>query len=915
MTEYKNHILGTLLLLLLLLTGIQQGAAQTSKKLTGTPIGSTSYDYNKKQPSTTVNTPACAFDGNLNTFYASYDRSYTWVGMDLGEPHVITRVGWCPRKDSQTRVKLALLEGANNADFTDAVPLYIIPEDGTNNTLQYADVRVTRGFRYVRYVGPNDARCNVAEVEFYGYKGEGTDSLFYQLTNLPTVSIHTYSGREITSKTVEQDANITITYDGGTRIQEYPILARGRGNASWGFPKKPYRIKFNDGKSHHMLKDSPLESPAKAKKWTLINNYGDKTLMRNCIAFEMSRRLSMPYTTYCQPVDVILNGEYKGCYQLCDQISVDKDRVNITEMEPTDIAEPELTGGYLIEVDAYADREISWFTSSHSIPVTIKSPADDEITTQQKKYIRDYFNLLESSLWSTKYTDQETGFRTLLDVESFLRHFLVGEFSGNTDTYWSTYMYKDREETRFTVAPVWDFDLAFENDNRTYPINNLSDWIYRTKGSAAAGMSSFVSRVLSDKNATARLKEIWAEMRHSGAFSKTSLQHYVDSMASVLDASQKLNFKRWPILSTKVHQNYQALGSYSAEVATVRNYIAQRIDWIDNKLDLGQGGEEDIQDTIVEISRPEDLLLFANIVNSGGNRTSAFMMNDIDMSAHSSKFTAIGTGKYPFQGNFDGQGFRIRGLSITGNAGTGIFGVIADGATIRNFILDGSCSISGTSYVGIAGVSSGTGNITFSKVGNEAAIHATGKNAGGLLGCNMGSAATLMITDCYNTGSITGDKGESGALCGLAGTKVTMKNCWNSGNLTGYTASKALGTGTYKNTNCYSTVGTQCNSLTQEQILSGELCYNLNEGRTEECVWKQTIGTDPQPSWNRNSEVVLYDLATDIYYNEVNIPDPIHTIRAYNSLSEDAYDLSGRKLHAKPQKGFYIINHRKNVIR
>ncbi|MEE1308911.1 MAG: hypothetical protein UHJ41_02290, partial [Bacteroidaceae bacterium] len=221
-----------------------------SVKLTGSPIGSPNVDYGTNQSSATVNTPSCAFDGNFSTFYASMDRSRTWVGLDLGKAHVITKVGWSPRERHAQRVLLGVFEGSNSPDFLDAVPLYLIPEQGIVKEMSYADVPVSRGFRYVRYVGPNDARCNIAELEFYGYEGAGDDSRWYQVTNLPTVSIHTYAGTDPQDKVTEMPSNITITYDGGTRIQEYPITARGRGNASWNFPKKPLRIKFADGKSH-----------------------------------------------------------------------------------------------------------------------------------------------------------------------------------------------------------------------------------------------------------------------------------------------------------------------------------------------------------------------------------------------------------------------------------------------------------------------------------------------------------------------------------------------------------------------------------------------------------------------------------------------------------------------------------------
>lgn len=846
-------------------------AQQAGSKLTGTPIGSTSIDYGSGKPSTTVNTPACAFDGDTKTFYASYDRSRTWVGLDLGTPHVITKVGWCPRESQPTRVQLGVFEASNSPDFLDAVPLYLIPEGGTANKLQYAEVNVSRGFRYVRYVGPNDVRCNIGELEFYGYQGEGDDSKFYQITNLPTVSIHTYNGNDPQSKTTEIEANITITYDGGTRIQEYPILTKGRGNASWGFPKKPWRIKFNDGKSHHMLKGSPLESPAKAKKWTLINNYGDKTLMRNILAFEISRRLNMPYTVYCQPVDVIMNGEYKGCYQLCDQISVDPNRVPIVEMTPEDKEDPLITGGYLIEIDAYANQEPSWFTSGRGIPVTIKSPDSDEIITAQSKYIKDYFNLLETDLWKSNYTDPNEGFRRRLDVESFLKHFIVGEFSGNMDTYWSTYMYKNREDDRFVVAPCWDFDLAFDNDQRIYPVNGRSDWAY-TGGSAAGSMKSFVSRVLSDKTAKQRLVDIWSDMRDRGLFTPESFIAYVDSTAQVLDASQKLNFIRWPILNSRVHQNVSALGSYDAEVEVLRKYFRERIAWIDKFLNYKAGPV--YKDSTYYISNAEQLMAFALAVSKGANGSDAYLTADIDMSAYSAEYVPIGTEAKPYCGTFDGRSHRILNLNIKGEDGIGVFGTVTGGATIKNLVLDSSSSISGNAYVGIVGVSSGSGLVTISCVGNEADITGTAQNAAGIIGCNMGSSCEFFISDCYNTGTITGGY-ESASICGWIGNNAMMQNCWNIGTVTGYDWGHDMVRGSTSVDNCYSTFGDQVTSITTESVTSGELCYNLNKGATEGINWYQTIGTDTHPVLD-NSHLTVYKAADGTYYGSNNLKGDVN---------------------------------------
>ena len=537
-------------------------------KLTGTVIGTKEcVDYSTNRKTTTVNTCANAFDGNLNTFFASWDRNYTWAGLDLGSPHVITRVGWSPRNDGlgEERVVLGVFEGSNNPDFMDALPLYLIDERGKIGQMSYADVSCSRGFRYVRYIGPDDARCNIAELEFYGYESQGDDTHLYQVTNLPTVSIHTKDGVIPYDKEHEIASHFTIISDNGTRILSEPGSTRERGNASRSFPKKPYRIKFDK-------KQLVLDAPGRAKKWTLINNYGDKTLMRNLLAFELSRRLGMPYTPYGTAVDVLLNGEYKGCYQLCDQVQVHPYRVNITEMTPFDIYGSALSGGYFIEIDAYANQEKSWFNSAKNNPVTIKSPDEDSITTQQKSYIRNYFNTTESQ-WET-----------YLDKNTFLRHFLVGELSGNTDTYWSVFMYKERDDDLMYTGPVWDFDLAFDNDQRTYPVCSKNDYIYRSGGSCAGNMRSFVDKiVILNAAAKAQMLDIWDEARQSG-LTEENLVAWIDEMEAELQQSQRLNFMRWDVMNRLVHQNVKLWGSYTAEVQNVRRFMKERLAWMDKKL-------------------------------------------------------------------------------------------------------------------------------------------------------------------------------------------------------------------------------------------------------------------------------------------------------------------------------------------
>ena len=535
-------------------------------KLSGTVIGTEkSVDYGTNTASTTVNTCECAFDGNLNTYFAAYDRSFAWVGLDLGEPYIITRIGWAPanRNRGDERILLGVFEGANSPDFMDAIPIYIIKNKGTFNQMDYADIVCSKGFRYVRYVGPSDQRCNIGELEFYGHAGIGDESNLARLTNLPTVSIHTKNNVEPYDKEHNINALITIVNEQGNKVQTDSGTVRLRGNSSIKFPKKPYRIKFNK-------KRKVLDAPAKAKKWTLINNYGDKTLMRNLLAFELSRCLNMPYTPYSKSVDVVLNGEYKGNYQLCDHIDVKKKRVELDTI--ADKSGDLKSTAFLMEVDARASTEKCWFKSEKGTPVTIHYPDDDEITPQQKSYIEDCFNALEKDWKKT------------LDLNTFIGHFLVGELSGNTDTYWSVYMYKHRKNDTIFVGPVWDFDIAFDNDQRTYPVNSKKDFLYRSGGSTTGNMKNFVDNiVVSDAEAKAKMLEIWGKARENG-MTEQHLLDFIDKQVNNLQESQELNFMRWPVMNELVHENAKVWGSYAEEVENVRRFITERLTWMDNKL-------------------------------------------------------------------------------------------------------------------------------------------------------------------------------------------------------------------------------------------------------------------------------------------------------------------------------------------
>jgi len=542
---------------------------------------SVDYDTDTASISETKNTRFEVFDGLLNTFFSSWERSYTWVGLDLGAQYVITKIAYCPRRHNPDRLQLGVFEGANQPDFGDAVPLFIIKDVPEENVMTEQVVINTRGYRYVRYVSPSEKRCNIAEIAFFGYQGVGNETKLFQTTNIPDVIIHTENAEEVTSKETYIKGIISFISDDGTNFYRDSLEIKGRGNASWTFPKKPYRLKLNTS-------TRIFDLPAKARNWTLINNYGDKTLIRNVLAFDISRRFEMPYTPACKLVNVYFNGEYKGCYQFCDHIDIRQYRVDIDEIQPADTVGESLTGGYLLEMDARATQEEIYYYSN-SAPFVIKKPDFEEMLDPNhpcRLYIKDITDKFVNNAYS-----RNPVFRNYLDINTFMKHFLINELSGNPDSYWSVFYYKKRNDDKLYTGPVWDFDLAFENDRRIYPINDKADWAWIVSGSIANSVVKNtvynITKALNDD-----IAQLWIQKRNDGSITEENFMAVIDSCVEEIAESQSLNFIRWNILNKKVHLNFQALGSYEAEIDVVREYIRERIRWIDRKTGFDSSNEQ-----------------------------------------------------------------------------------------------------------------------------------------------------------------------------------------------------------------------------------------------------------------------------------------------------------------------------------
>jgi len=404
----------------------------------------------------------------------------------------------------------------------------------------------------------------------FSYK---THAQLKQLTNLPTLYITTTSELPVDSKDKWRAGSLSIAAPDGTAgAYSGSIEIRGRGNSTWAMPKKPYRLRLAS-------KYSLLGMPATERNWVLLANYADKTLMRNAMAFEVSSFLGLPYTPSYRFVDVYLNNEYIGNYTLTDYIQVAPNRVNIDEIKAADVAEPAITGGYFIEANGLADSEKSNFFTSRGMKFVIKSPEDDKIVAAQTEYISSYFQMIEDRLFSADFQDPEKGYMKYIDQASLINWYIGCELTGNNDAFWSTYMFKKRGDDKIYFGPMWDYDIAFNNDNR------LGDATNKRMSTYANDPKIWIKRMLEDSNFKAALAKRWKELR--GANIKSSLDATITNFAATLDQSEKKNFKLWDVLNTVVYFEQKATGTYSQHVEFLRTYVSKRIDYLDTQFTTG----------------------------------------------------------------------------------------------------------------------------------------------------------------------------------------------------------------------------------------------------------------------------------------------------------------------------------------
>ena len=377
---------------------------------------------------------------------------------------------------------------------------------------------------------------------------------------IPTVHITTEGGKAVDSK--DHYVNAAFRFEDPSRFYtdeeslELTGRIKGRGNTTWGMPKRPYRIKL-DEKAH-------VFSRWGNKDWILLANYSDKTLLRNIMAMEISRICGMSWTPMMLSVEVYLNGQYQGVYAFSDHKEIAGHRVNIEVATETD-----LEGGYYLELEEAMDEPVC-FKTVWDTPVMFHEP--EYPTEAQQKYVREWFNGFEHALERVQ-GEHDDAYRSYIDVPSFINYYIIQEITKNPDgnVRKSTYLTKEKGKP-LEMYHVWDFDITLGNCDYTN-FEKPEGWQMR--------YVKWYNQMFFDPAFKKAVVDRWNELYPTLL---TQVPAFLDRQRALMAGAEARNFDRWQILGVKVWPNYYYFPTYEQEYAFLKEFYEARLAWLNDRI-------------------------------------------------------------------------------------------------------------------------------------------------------------------------------------------------------------------------------------------------------------------------------------------------------------------------------------------
>ncbi len=371
-----------------------------------------------------------------------------------------------------------------------------------------------------------------------------------------------------------------------------------RGSSSqFLFEKKNYGIELKDVDGTDS--SSVILGMGKEEDWVLHGPYSDKSLIRNVLTFHLWEATGR-YGSETRLCELMINGDYRGVYVMMEKVKRDGDRVDISRLNENDNEGDDVTGGYIIKIDKFDGtnsgdgfqsvfRPPLWVEDFQVIYYQFDYPKGRDITDSQREYIESFMKAFEETLAGKNFLDPIIGYKSLIDVGSFIDYALLNEITRNVDGYrLSTFLHKDRDsnDRRLKIGPPWDYNLAFGNADYCEGFNTAGwAWDFNNYCNGDFWLIPFWwNRFMQDDEFIAGFKNRWEELRE-GRFHLDSIMDFINEKSSELRNPQIRNRQRWPEVNQYIWPNAFVGLSYDQDIQYLKDWISDRILWMDREID------------------------------------------------------------------------------------------------------------------------------------------------------------------------------------------------------------------------------------------------------------------------------------------------------------------------------------------
>lgn len=357
----------------------------------------------------------------------------------------------------------------------------------------------------------------------------------------------------------------------GSAEAPLPLEMKGRGN--WtrkGFAKKPFKLKLG-------AKQVLLGMGQKSKHWAILAHADDNCgYLRNFTGFNLGKRIGLPWTPSQQPVEVVINGNYRGLYFLTESIRVGDGRVPVEELADNETQPDLISGGYLVELDNYDETNQIRFSEQTCVSgqlrdvlrVTFDTP--EEYSTIQKRFVSEQFEAM-NNLVGKANTSEGDALWSYLDLDDAARYYLVEEICSHTESYHgSTYLFRDRGEgQKWHFSPLWDMGNAFNGSTDAFfydcdPFGN-----------------TWIPSLRQNEKFNAKVRETWKWFM-SNCYK--GLMNDIDEYVSTISEATKADKARWDGQPTPANgQPVVDNSDMNAKKQVVVNHLNSKINWLKNQ--------------------------------------------------------------------------------------------------------------------------------------------------------------------------------------------------------------------------------------------------------------------------------------------------------------------------------------------